>query len=618
MNRRARFAVALYVFGGTVAGIAAFFATRPAAVELAEPATERGDSRDRDAPPLAVLEGRARVLPAAVREAEPAGGREGATGGGAASRISGQVLDPEGKPLRGAQVRAVGASGAAVVTAADEDGRFALDPPPGGAVALEVSATGYAETSVPPSAFMPGMKVPLPKGWEISGTVRDAATDAPIVAISLTARPATSPEGSHPSVGTWREDGSFVVTVPEAGAYVLDVGNRYRDGAPEPGDDWIATRVDGVEAGTRGLRVALTRGLSIEGRIVDEAGDPVARAVSIDAVGRTASGDADYTARKFVHVWGGDLRVSGLKPGRYDLWVWPILVPEDAGESPFSATVVRDVEAGTRSLTVRLSRGVVLTGRLEDGAGEAVLGKGWVYAYRTGEMGRSHPAVGDVPGDGTFRVGPVDRSYRYDLLATGFEGRRQGTVTGVLPGDAGVVVVLAKAGRISGRIETADGKPVPAGVPVGVMGEGADARAAGFRVFGYSTAQGTFAVDGLADFTFSVEAGGGRSGFLGVLVAGVKPGTTDLVLKVSVGVDLSGVLLDDKGDPVATTSLQADDGARMAAMRPYAQVGSDGAFVLRGLRAGRVRLSLRRGGSYVAAGEVDAPATGIKVVVPAR
>ena len=85
------------------------------------------------------------------------------------------------------------------------------------------------------------------------------------------------------------------------------------------------------------------------------------------------------------------------------------------------------------------------------------------------------------------------------------------------------------------------------------------------------------------------------------------------MLKVSLGVDLSGTLVSEKGDPVATTSLQADDGARRAAMRPYAQVGSDGKFLLRGLKAGPVRLSARVGEAYVLLGEFVAPGADVKV-----
>jgi hypothetical protein len=113
-----------------------------------------------------------------------------------------------------------------------------------------------------------------------------------------------------------------------------------------------------------------------------------------------------------------------------------------------------------------------------------------------------------------------------------------------------------------------------------------------------------------------VQPGGGNSAHLGDAVEGLRPGATDVVLRVSLGVDLSGVLVDARGEPVAATSLQADDGSRRAAMRPYCQVGPDGKFRLRGLRAGRVRLTMRHADAWVTLGEHEAPAAGVRVAVP--
>ncbi len=532
--------------------------------------------------------------------------------------IEGRVLGADGEPIRGAVVRTVPATDPPATATTDEEGRFAFELAGPVPTQLVVSAPGFADALVTLDARTAALVIPLAKDWSISGTVRDAETGESIVSIAVSARPATSPEATDPRLATWRPDGTFRVTVPGRGAYVLEVGARYIGAAGSALDDWVPTRVEGVAAGTVDLRVTLARGRSIEGEFVDDVGARVMRRLTVDAVRRTAVGDPDYTLRKIVFAEGGVLRVPGLAPGRYDLWVRPDADPADARGALLSSTVVRDVEAGTRGLVVRLQRGFVLTGRLEDGAGGAVTGTGSLLAYPEGERTRSHPVVGEVPGDGTFRIGPLDESGRYDLHAKDFAGRRPTIVSGVSPRDAGVVVVLAGARGIRGRVETEDGTPVPAGVPVGVVAEGTDPRVPGTRAFAETAADGTFAVDGLADTSFTVEAGGGRSGFLGKIVRDVKAGATDLVLRVSVGVDLAGTLVDAQGDPVATTSLVADDGARVAAMRPYAQVGPDGAFLVRGLRAGRVRLSLRIGHATVDAGAFEAPATGLRVSVPER
>jgi hypothetical protein len=117
---------------------------------------------------------------------------------------------------------------------------------------------------------------------------------------------------------------------------------------------------------------------------------------------------------------------------------------------------------------------------------------------------------------------------------------------------------------------------------------------------------------------FDLQAGGGRSGYLGAVRPDVRGGAKDVVLRVSLGVELAGILLDAQGNPVATTSLMADDGSRTAAMRPYDQVGPDGRFLLRGLARGRVRLTAQRGEAHVPVGEVEAPGADVRLTLPAR
>jgi hypothetical protein len=242
---------------------------------------------------------------------------------------------------------------------------------------------------------------------------------------------------------------------------------------------------------------------------------------------------------------------------------------------------------------------------------------GFVYVYREGELGRGFVGYAQVAGDGSFATGPIDTALRYDLLATGFDGFRSATLLRVSPTDPGIVVALARGGRIAGRVVRTDGGAVPAGVPVGVCAEGTTADTPASRLFAYTQEGGAFSVDGLGDFEFTVEAGGGLSGFLAPEPRrAIRPGTTDLVLEVVLGAEVTGTLVGSDGEPVSTPSLSGDDGARVGAMRPYCQVGSDGRFVLRGLRPGRVRLAATIGGTFLPLGEVDAPASDLRVNVP--
>jgi hypothetical protein len=161
------------------------------------------------------------------------------------------------------------------------------------------------------------------------------------------------------------------------------------------------------------------------------------------------------------------------------------------------------------------------------------------------------------------------------------------------------------------------GRAAPGGVPVGLLAAGLDATSPGARRFVTTQEDGTFSADGLLDAPYEVEAGGGTSGYLGVTAHEVRPGRTDLALRVVEGLDLVGTLIDARGEPVSAQSLQADDGMHIIAMRPYVQVGPDGRFRLRGLAPGKVRLSIKRDEQWVALGEVTAPATDLRVLVPA-
>ena len=598
----------LAVVGGALALVATTQRLDSSPARLADAAPNADATADATAPsPLAAGPTRARPRP------PPSDATPGGSGAGRVATVEGRLLDLDGRPLVGATVRPAEAS--LPVATTDAEGRFALDVATDAVSAVTVSQAGFADATLSLAALARGVRVPATEEWAIRGTVRERGSDVAIERILVYARPAESPTSAYPAVARWLEDGTFRVVVPGAGRYVLDVGPRYLDGAPGPLDEYTPTRTDEVSAGTLDVRVELERGLSIEGEILDDEGNRSTRPLRIDAVRRTPSGDPDFTARRNVPSTDGRLLVPGLLAGRYDVWIRVGDAPDATPASSISATCVRDIAAGTRGLVVRLTRGYVLSGRIVDDAGP-VLGKGSIFARREGEEGRNFVVRGDVPGDGTFRVGPLDDAFRYEVVAVDFAGHRRAASTGVAPRDpGGLVLVLARGRAIRGRVASADGSPVPAGVPVSFLPEAPDAPRGDATRFGVTNPDGTFEVDGLAEGSFIGEAGGGRSAYLGVVHKGIAAGAVDIVLKVAPGVDLSGTLVDRDGEPLATTSLQADDGARMAAMRPYAQVGGDGKFLLRGLRAGPVRLSAFIGGRMIPVGEATAPARDVRLVV---
>jgi hypothetical protein len=205
---------------------------------------------------------------------------------------------------------------------------------------------------------------------------------------------------------------------------------------------------------------------------------------------------------------------------------------------------------------------------------------------------------------------------RMDVHVVDVRGYRPEVARDVDPRVADLVIRLTPGGSVRGRVVLAEGRAAPPGVPVGLQAVDLDVRSSGARLFVMTASDGTFEAHGLLEAPYDVEAGGGTSGYLGVTVHAVAPGTDGVALRVVEGVDLVGILVDDAGAPAAAQSLQADDGQHIIAMRPYVQVGGDGRFRLRGLAPGKVRLAFKRGVDWVALGEFTAPATDVRVLVP--
>jgi len=338
--------------------------------------------------------------------------------------------------------------------------------------------------------------------------------------------------------------------------------------------------------------------------------------VTIEVVGLTEGGDPDPARRRAA--WSspdGSFRVAGLAEGDYRLTFQPPL----GSKASAALTVLPRVAAGSEDLRVRMGRGAVIEGRLEDEIGDPVASVGFIFVYPTG----SHPARGGstalpVGADGTFRTIPLDPEQRYDILATGFPGHDAGQLEGVLPGSPNIVVLLRRAFRITGKVLDENGDPVPSGVGVTAVAPDAPSGEAGNRATAYTGPGGTFALEGLRDYAYRVRAGGGKASAFrsGDAVEGVRPNGDPVVLRVRRGVTFSGRLVDAEGRAVKTnvSAHQEDE-----AVAPWAPVRDEkGNFTLTGLAPGELTLHAFLNRRYVKLGEFTAPATDVEVVVPPR
>ena len=281
--------------------------------------------------------------------------------------LRGRVRDGRGSPVPGARVVAI-ASGAAAVpgppreATTDADGRFAIDRLEAGSFRVLAEAPGFESAELPPVA-LPSAEVEVHLAGEaqvIAGRVLAGGAPADGARVLL----------AHGTETTAREalalaDGTFMFAGVGPGLYAL---RATRGSLASP----VAAGVT-VEAGparrpakvdARDVRLELAPGAFVEGRVVDDAGAPVAGAgVRVEPTG------GDLTSDQVTADGAGRFRAGPFAPGEYRL------IPARAGYVPARSVTARlDAAAPASGQRLELVRGVMLTGRVVDDGGAAVAG----------------------------------------------------------------------------------------------------------------------------------------------------------------------------------------------------------------------------------------------------
>lgn len=527
-----------------------------------------------------------------------------------------RVVDRDGRDVEARVVlEGIGAEGrfVAVPDAAPApvgSGWVSYDRLEEGQYRVAVYAAGFLTIRRPVVPGRTPVLVELERALLITGRVEDEATGEPVGGLVVSARPAASPWAGTGHVATTLPDGTFRIDALPEGSYVVTV--QRNDGVA---DDWIRKELGVVEAGTEDLVIQVERGYRIAGVLRDPDGLPVTTPLPIEAIRITDHGGLDYAHRVTVHSdEEGRFLFAGLPRGRYDLTFEP---PQAGGSQPsIAATALQGIPAGTTDLVVDLVEGLSIRGRLVDADGETVEVPGTIFVHPMGTVAGSQESVAVPVLGGTFETPALVYGRSYRILATGFPGYRQGTLTDVRPGSTDLVIPLEAGGSIRGRVLDEQGRPVPAGVGVLAVGEGSAGEAA--RGVGYTLHGGTFVVEMLGPHTFTLTAGGAASSYVPAGKAQhVEPGTEDVVLRVKRGAEISGRLVDASGNPVGTHLLggfsQGGDGYMQAWTSADAE---EGRFTLKGIREGPVRLSAYLGGRFVQLGTFTAPAKDLVVTVP--
>ncbi len=234
-----------------------------------------------------------------------------------ASRVSGHVTGPDGKPVAGAEV-ALREESARVLgdpfvrlpprsphqEVTDDEGAFSFADVAPGAFQIAAAAPGHQRAllkglEAKPGQDLSGIAILLSPGATVEGTVR--STDGkPVEDAEVSVADGSSGDSSQTSTDA---DGYYRIEELPPGPHTLEArANGYRR----------AVRDVEATVETRGVDFQLDRGLEVSGRVVDETGSPVPDA-GVDLSGRPGP------PQSAVSDGDGSFRLSGVEDGTYRL-----------------------------------------------------------------------------------------------------------------------------------------------------------------------------------------------------------------------------------------------------------------------------------------------------------
>ncbi len=371
--------------------------------------------------------------------------------------ITGIVVDEEGRPVEGAEVRASGGEPQRMVSlggwkpdsVTGADGRFVVpDRRRGERVDIVVSAESRRDLlpATLPAVEAPNptpLRVVLERGARVAGTVVDP-TGAPVANASIRLNIET-----RLAAGALMSRQSKVEHQSQS-----DAAGRFRFERASPGilrlsaraDGWIGAELSGLEMPPGGelvgLRLVLERGATVTGQVLDAEGQPAA-GVSVRVLEPAAASRLPgvMSARTGAD---GSYVLEEVPPGLR------IVVAERKGSEKAAREI--QVTAGVNLLDLRLARaGVRVSGRVVDASGSPVPGA--IVELLDETEVRSGPA-GQSGEDGGFVLDGVrDGRYLLRASAAGYAGttRREPLEVAGLP-VSGIEVALSRGSTVRGEL----------------------------------------------------------------------------------------------------------------------------------------------------------------------
>lgn len=568
----------------------------------------------RDAWPQAAAAG---YLPADTRLGVTPGMRRGPTLAlEPALAASGVVVDEQGKPVPGVQVRAspqptrmrnpvLMLSGGVSRTSAS--GRFRVS----GLMAeigyeLRLSKAGYAATRAEVPPMEPGrpggsdLRIVLRKGRAGFGRVVDRS-DRPVVGAQVELRQRGGDRRmaiirmreSEPVKYEATSDatGRFEVKDLPAGTWELTARGSGFAPLTVPG----LTVPEGGGSTDLGT-VVLIPGVAVEGFAVDPEGRPVPGAEI-----RVAEATADPMSRFLqqeeprpvaTSAEDGFFRVEDRRAGE--------TVDLDASRPGYAPAVASGVQVPPdQPVRLVLQPSSTVEGRTVDPDGKPVAGvRLFIHpsdpaslgsSFRMFSRSRSRQAISDETG--FFRIEDViPGGFELQAMATGYQRSELDNLE-VRAGQElkGLEVVLAPGAAVEGRVFSPSGQPL-AGAEVGVTDPTVD------FFFGNATTDGDgrFRLEGIAPGTRSVQAEH-KSYRRAVKELEVRLGENSIDLRLEGGVEVRGRVVDEGGTPVASARVSLRAGPR-SWNQPDSASGADGSFTIEGVADGTYRVMAEKEG----------------------
>ncbi|MEM1202334.1 MAG: carboxypeptidase regulatory-like domain-containing protein [Acidobacteriota bacterium] len=414
----------------------------------------------------------------------------------------GRVVDEDDRPVVGAEVALTSATvqdavsqlwgqdthrGRVAVT--DGEGRFVVPDLAVGDFDLRARARGFAPATVPgievrdePGPADLGTLVLMP-GAEIRGRVVDAA-DRPLAEVRVDHQGLD--RGPWPIEGR-RDDPPGAVSNREGRFTIPDLAPGQRVMLQLEKEGYVTARLSAAPAAEEPQEVVVEAAVSLAGRAIDEAGEPLQGVVVMASDARPGKNRMEYG---FSDAEGA-FEIDTLAPGIYQV---------QADRRGYRNSTLSDVEVTAEGafLEVTLRRGATLVGWTLDPSG-APLPDARISVEAPAEQ-EQYGGESDAEGRFTVRGLPSGK-----LVVRGFHPRFvRASEELVLDGDRGSVELRFEAGaEIRGRVVDESGRPVE-GARWSTLPTGIDDSMSGYG-YGVTAADGMFVHGPAAVGGFTLE-----------------------------------------------------------------------------------------------------------------